>query len=295
MMAHGPNAGAMEQRRMKAPTGLLLGLIGDNIAASRAPLLHRLAGEQNNITVRYDRLVPRELGQDFDAVFDGCVAAGYRGINITYPYKERVAARVSITDPLVRAIGALNTVVFDEGTPRGFNTDHTGFIAAYRAARSEQQPGAVCLIGAGGAGRAIAFALVALGASEIRVVDNNPAKAHALARDLASVAGSSRIRPEADHDAAAADAEGIVNCTPVGMVGHDGTPLEADAMPGAKWAFDAVYTPENTQFLSDARAAGLAVISGWELFFWQGVHAWDHFTGLQLDEQRLREDLRAEA
>ena len=85
----------------------ILGLIGDNIAASRAPLLHRLAGAQSGLAVRYDRLVPAELGMDFEAVFARCRDAGYRGINVTYPYKERVTALVGIPDPLVRAMGVI--------------------------------------------------------------------------------------------------------------------------------------------------------------------------------------------
>lgn len=277
---------------MTAAPDLLLGLIGDNIAQSRAPLLHRLAGMQNGLAVRYDRLVPTELGRDFDAVFDGCIAAGYRGINVTYPYKERVTARVTVSDPLVRAMGAVNTVLFSDGEAHGFNTDHTGFIAAYRAARGNEPPGTVCLIGAGGVGRAIAFALAALGASEIRLVDRDAARSRALARDLAAVAGRTRIIEVPSAEEAAVKATGLVNGTPVGMDGHEGSPLRREAMLGAAWAFDAVYTPSDTRFLSDAESAGAAVISGWELFFWQGVHAWAHFAALPLDEGRLRADLR---
>lgn len=276
---------------MEPPPDLLLGLIGDNIAASRAPLLHRLAGKQNGVRVRYDRLVPKDLEQDFDAVFDGCIAGGYRGINITYPYKERVTSRVTIPDPLVRAMGAVNTVLFGGEGPRGFNTDHTGFISAYRAARGSEPPGTVCLIGAGGVGRAIAFALVALGASEIRLVERDAARSLALERDMASLAGTTRITRMERPEEAAAQASGLVNCTPVGMTGHQGSPLRRDAMPGAAWAFDAVYTPADTRFLTDAASAGAAVISGWELFFWQGVQAWNHFAALPLDERRLRADL----
>lgn len=268
---------------------LLLGLIGDNIALSRAPLLHRLAGAQNGMTVRYDRLVPRLMGQDFDAVFDHCARAGYRGINITYPYKERVTARLTIPDPLVRAMGAVNTVLFDAGGPQGHNTDHTGFIAAYRAARGDAAPGPVCLIGTGGVGRAIAFALVALGASEIRLVDRDAAKAAVLATDLQ--AAGATVHHAEDAATAARGATGLINCTPVGMVGYDGTPLPATAMPGAAWAFDAVYTPTDTTFLKDAAAAGLSIIPGWELFFWQGVHAWAHFAAMPLDHHRLRANL----
>jgi shikimate dehydrogenase len=280
---------------MEFPPDLLLGLIGDNIAASRSPLLHQLAGQQNGLRVRYDRLVPKNLGQDFDTVFNGCFAGGYRGVNVTYPYKELAATRVTIPDPHVRAMGAINTVLFNEGQPQGFNTDHTGFITAYRAARGGEPPGAVCVIGAGGVGRAIAFALVALGASEIRLSDIDAARTLALEKDLISLTGTTRICRAQSPDAAAFRATGIVNCTPVGMSGYGGSPLNTKAMPGAEWAFDAVYTPADTRFLADAAAAGLAVISGWELFFWQGIHAWEHFAGLPLDLRQLRADLRAEA
>ena len=94
-----------------------------------------------------------------------------------------------------------------------------------------------------------------------------------------------------DAAAAAAGAAGLINCTPVGMVGYGGTPLPRAAMAGAEWAFDAVYTPTDTEFLTDAAAEGIAIISGWELFFYQGVHAWALFAGLPLDEVALRAEL----
>lgn len=272
-------------------TDLKLGLIGDNIARSRSPLLHRLAGIQNGMVVEYDRLIPRDMGEDFDTVFDLASSRGYRGINVTYPYKERAAAKVAIDDPLVRAIGAVNTVLFEAGGPRGQNTDYTGFIAAYRGVRGDTPPGIACLIGTGGVGRALAFALVALKAEEIRLVDRDPAKAEALAADLRAVPGAPCIVVETEAGRAAAGATGLLNGTPVGMVGYGGTPLPAAAMAGAEWAFDAVYTPVDTRFLQDAEAAGLKIISGYELFFFQGVHAWAHFAAKPLDQARLRSDL----
>lgn len=272
-------------------TDLKLGLIGDNIARSCSPLLHRLAGIQNGMEVAYDRLIPRDMGEDFDTVFDLAKGRGYRGINVTYPYKERAAAKVAIDDPLVRAIGAVNTVLFEPDGPRGQNTDYTGFIAAYRGVRGDTPPGIACLIGTGGVGRALAFALVALGAEEIRLVDRDPAKAKGLAADLRALADAPRITVEPDAAQAAAGATGLMNGTPVGMVGYGGTPLPAPAMAGAAWAFDAVYTPVDTRFLQDAEAAGLKVISGYELFFFQGVQAWAHFAGKPLDHSRLRSEL----
>lgn len=273
---------------MSDARSLKLGLIGDNIAQSRAPLLHRLAGAQNGVAVRYDRLVPGALGQSFEEVLAACRSGGYRGLNITYPYKERVTAGLVIEDPLVRAMGAVNTVIFGPGGPRGFNTDHSGFIAAYRGLRGAAPTGPVLMIGSGGVGRAVGFGLAALGTRELRLVDRDTGKAHALAEALRGAAPDMAVQVLEDAAAGARGAEGLINCTPLGMVGHDGTPLPRDAMAGAGWAFDAIYTPRETQFLRDAGAQGLAILPGWELFFHQGVHAWALFSGLPLDETALR-------
>ena len=116
-------------------------------------------------------------------------------------------------------------------------------------------------------------------------------QADALAGDLRAAAPHVTVTAGTDASAAANGVDGLINCTPVGMVGKGGTPLASAAMSGAKWAFDAVYTPVETAFLIDAAAAGLSIISGWEVFFYQGVHAWALFTGLPLDETRLRQDL----
>ena len=132
-----------------APT-LKLGLIGDNIAASRAPDLHRIAGRLNNMDVQYDRLIPKELNQTFDQIFENCRDNGYQALNITYPYKEHVVSQVAINDPMVRAIAAVNTVVFDGTLSKAYNTDYTGFIAAYEQVRASAAPGVCCLVGTGG-------------------------------------------------------------------------------------------------------------------------------------------------
>jgi shikimate dehydrogenase len=267
-----------------------LGLIGDNIAKSQSPRLHRLAGAQNQTPVSYDRLVPAETGKAFDTLFAEVAQGGYRGVNITYPYKERAAAKVTIDDALVRAIGAVNTVIFDEGGPHGFNTDYSGFIAAYRHIRSTP-PRIALMIGAGGVGKAVAYGLVAMGVQEIRIAEQDLPKAEALAEALRAAKAGLRVITGSDAAALAPGADGLINCTPVGMVGYDGTPLARAAMAGAEWAFDAVYTPVDTQFLQDAAAEGLHIISGYELFIGQGVDAWGLFTGLPLDYARLRTDL----
>lgn len=271
---------------------LHLGLIGDNIAASRAPVLHRLAGEQNGLSVRYDRLVPSDMAMSFEQVFEQCRAIGYRGLNITYPYKERIVPFVRIDDPLVRAMGAVNTVLFDPSGPMGFNTDYSGFVAAYQGARGQRATGPVLMIGTGGVGRAVAFGLAALGTTDIRMVDRDRSKAEGLAQALNAADMGMEVTIWDDVATAAQGAVGLINCTPVGMVGYNGSPVSPEAMIGAEWVFDAVYTPVMTQFLSDATAQGLEVISGWELFFFQGVHAWSIFADAPLDQSELRVQLQ---
>lgn len=273
------------------PGPIRLGLIGDNIAKSQSPRLHRLAGAQNGRRVSYDQLVPAERGMPFDALFAHVRDSGYRGVNVTYPYKERAAAKVVVDDPLVRAIGAVNTVVFDEHGPQGYNTDYSGFIAAYARVRGDAAPGPVLMIGAGGVGKAVAFGLIALGLQEIRIADRDLPKANALAQALTAARPGLVARAGTDGAAFASGVSGIINCTPVGMVGYGGTPLPRACLAGAEWVFDAVYTPVDTQFLQDARAERLQIISGYELFFGQGVDAWTIFTGLPLDEARMRREL----
>ena len=272
-----------------------IGLIGDSITASQAPRLHALAGRMQGIEVTYDLLIPAELGVGFDTLFERCAAKDYRGINITYPYKERAAARVAIESPLVRAIGAVNTIVFEPGRARGFNTDHTGFIATWRARFEPARPGVVCQIGAGGVGRAVAFGLAELGAEAIRLVDLDRGRAERLAAALHEARPETETTIAANLERAADGARGIVNCSPVGMVGHEGTPVPRRLMDGAQWAFDAVYTPVDTRFLADAQAAGLETLTGYELFFEQGLDCTEIFLGERVDRTHLREALAGPA
>lgn len=265
-----------------------LGLIGDNIARSQSPRLHVEAGRLCGLEVTYERLIPRDLGLGFDEVFERCLDEGFRGINVTYPYKEEVVPRLTVPDPATAIIHACNTVLFGEGRPEGHNTDYSGFIAAFRETFPSAAPGRVGMAGAGGVGKAVAFALARLGADELRIFDHDQTKAHGLANAVSESGFGTRVIVTGTVDEAAAGADGLVNCTPLGMVGYSGTSIPAVLMPGASWAFDAVYTPVNTDFLRDAEKAGLEVLSGYELFFHQGVDAFRLFTGMKVDAAALR-------
>jgi shikimate dehydrogenase len=257
-----------------------LGLIGDNISRSRSPELHRLAGRLSGLQVGYDLFIPREMGRDFDAVFEFCRESGLRGVNITYPYKELAAAKVRVDDPLTRRIGSVNTVLFEPQGAAGYNTDHSGFVAAYREAFGGMAPGRVVMVGAGGVGKAVAFGLVALGASALTIVDTDSAKAKTLADAVAGASGGAVTASwSGDVRSAVESADGIVNCTPLGMIGYPDSPVPTELLGPQRWAFDAVYTPVDTLFKQQAEAAGLEVLSGYELFFHQGIDAFRIFTG----------------
>lgn len=258
---------------------LRLGLIGGNITATRSPALHVLCGLTVGLNVTYDLLIPAERGMAFPDLLDHCARTGFHGVNVTYPHKEEAAALVPPGLPLVAQMGSSNTVRFAPEGPRAFNTDCTGFDAAFRARWPDAAPGRVLVLGTGGVGRAVTFALARLGASAIALYDTDAAKVAALG---AALTGAFPVTVEAAAPGAAADLagfDGVVNCTPLGMVGRPGSPLPAGVRGRPAWAFDAVYTPPETEFRAQVTALGADFLDGWELYFHQGVQAFQIFSG----------------
>lgn len=268
-----------------------LGLIGDNIAASRAPDLHHAAARICGVDVAYERLVPRDLGLDFDSVFARARAEGLRGLNITHPYKESVLRFVAVEDPAVKVIGACNTVLFGDSAI-GLNTDYSGFVAAFRGRFGVMPPGVVAIAGSGGAGKAVAFALAGLGAQSLALFDVDGRKSQALAAALRQHQAGMAISAAPSLATACEGADALINCTPHGMSGYGGDAFAGIQLRDRRWICDAVYTPIETDFLKRARAEGAGILSGYELFLYQGVHAFRHFTGRDVDAAALRRALR---
>lgn len=268
---------------------LRLGLIGGNIKESRSPALQIVCGLSVGRNVSYDLLIPSEQGLDFKAMLKRCAASGFDGVNVTYPFKEEALRQVAAGGPVVAALCASNTIKFSADGAKAYNTDHTGFIAAYRAKWDNAPPGRVLLIGTGGVGRAIAFALADLGASEILLHDVDMMKAGAV---LAAVSGYSQVMLTLADANALQDlshVDGVINCTPLGMAGREGSALPATASGRPNWAFDAVYTPEHTTFRAQVQAMGAEFLSGYELYFHQGAQAFCIFSGAaSLDLPRIR-------
>ena len=267
-----------------------LGLIGDNIAASRAPDLHHAAARLCGIDVAYERLVPRDLGLTFDQVVARAKADGLRGLNIMHPYKEQILKFVKVDEPALEAIGACNTVLFGERTI-GLNTDYTGYIAAFKQRFGGVSPGVVAMAGSGGAGKAIAFALARLGATSLRLFDIDAQKSQVLAKALQAKAPAMSVHIAPTLQQACDGADGLINGTPMGMVGYGGNAFAGIPFAGRRWVCDAVYTPLETPFLKESQAAGVDILSGYELFLYQGIHAFELFTGRKVDAKALRQVL----
>ncbi|MFD1384560.1 shikimate dehydrogenase family protein [Rhodanobacter aciditrophus] len=257
-----------------------LGLIGQNINASRSPALHRMLGALNNLPVTYDLQIPTDSSPEaFSKKLDEMLVEGFTGTNVTFPYKQIAIERADEVNDAVLKTGASNTLRIKDGKISAFNTDYTGFIRGYRGRVGDLPAGKVLLIGAGGVGRAIGFALFEVGATEVMVSDLNPAGAQSLVDAINEAGYSARYVPAEAVGEAAKAADGLVNCTPVGHYTTPGIPLAPEHFGDQSWAFDAVYTPIDTEFLMAANSAGLKVVSGFDLFFYQGIDAFEIFTG----------------
>ncbi|RKR03424.1 shikimate dehydrogenase [Kushneria sinocarnis] len=265
-----------------------LGLIGQGIRQSRSPDLHERLGRLVGQPVQYDIV---EAGDQTDfslsRQLDTLRAQGYRGTNITYPFKEQALNFADRVGEGARRVGATNTLIFEGDRISAENTDFTGFISAWRFSFADRQPDEVIQIGAGGVGRAVAHGLAQLGALSISIVDTDSARAHALADELGSVA---RVTPPDRVSAAIRRGNGLVNCSPVGHVDHPGCPIDPSDLHERLWIFDAVYTPPVTQLVQCAMDKQIDILSGVDLFLFQGVDAFKFFIG----ESRIKQDIDRE-
>ena len=264
---------------------VLVGLLGRGIAASRTPRMHMAEGAAMGIPYDY-RLIDADLaGDDIDLtrVFSRLRDAGYDGINVTFPFKQAVMPLLDGVSDSASAVNAVNTVVFRDGVANGENTDWWGFRESFIRGLPGAKRDRVLLLGAGGAGGAVAQALADEGAQRLLIHDLDPAKAAALSVRL----GSGRAEAVGDLAAAAATADGIVNTTPVGMTKLPGMPLPVEMLTPRHWVADIVYFPLETELLRIARAKGCQVLPGSSMAVFQAVRAFQHFTGLAPDEGRM--------
>jgi len=268
-----------------------MGLVGSGIAKSRMPRLQKYLASLCGIDIDYI-LIDGAGKEGFDPVAEvqKRVREGFAGVNVTHPYKQRVWDIVH--QPLVKAqaaIGSYNTLKFVDNKVFGANTDFTGFVRGYRYRLGDTRPGVTLLCGAGGVGRAIAFGLAELGAEEIKIFDLQQQQAETLRDAIIAVGGQASLVSKESFADAMQEAEGLVNCTALGMYSHAGSAFPAAGIGPQRWAFDAVYTPLETEFLKQCKQHNLACLSGFDLWIFQGIDAFKIYTSItvEADEKLL--------
>jgi len=267
----------MSSRGPAASKKLLTGLIGAPIAHSASPAMHERAAEALGLRGHYQLIeVAGADAAGLGMMLEGVRRLGFAGVNVTFPYKEAVVPLLDELAPGAAAMGAVNTVVVKDGRLVGHNTDTTGFARAVTPLLAPSG-NAVAVIGTGGVGKAIAFALASQKVADIRIFDSEPARAEKLAALLAKH-GSAKVAKSVED--ALEGATGLVNGTPVGMLPNRGMPVPAALLHETLWVADAVYSPLITPLLAAAQAKGARIMTGRELAIYQAADAFELFTGL---------------
>ncbi|MEO8038200.1 MAG: shikimate dehydrogenase [Betaproteobacteria bacterium] len=272
------------------PSSFLIGLIGAGIQASRSPALHEHEGAAQGLRYCYRLLDLDALGVTPAALprlIDAAELLGFSGLNITHPLKQAIIPLLTEVSEDAGALGAVNTVLLREGRRIGHNTDWSGFAESFRRGLPGVAIDRVVLLGAGGAGAAIAHALLRAGVGRLAVFDRVHARAADLAVALCGRFGAGRACA-CDHPAESmATADGLVHATPTGMAGHPGLPLPAGLLRPAMWVAEVVYFPLETELLRVARGLGCRTLDGGGMAVFQAVEAFRLFTGTAPDATRM--------
>ncbi|MFE3603181.1 shikimate dehydrogenase [Streptomyces sp. NPDC059096] len=277
-------------------TSYLTGLIGAGIGPSLSPALHEREADRHGLRLLYRTLDIDALGVRPEAVGELVRAArmlGFDGLNITHPCKQLVIEHLDEVDPVAAALGAVNTVVLRDGRATGHNTDVTGFARSFARGLPGVATRRVVQLGAGGAGAAVAHALLTLGVDRLALADTDPLRATALAEALNRRFGAGRASAVAMPWLATRldDADGLVHATPTGMAGHPGLPLPAGLLRPGLWVAEVVYRPLDTELLRLAREMGCPTLDGGAMAVFQAADAFRLFTGREPHTERMLDDL----
>jgi shikimate dehydrogenase len=258
--------------------------------------MHEAEGAHQGLRLHY-QIIDLDRGQggaeQLKMLFEAARVMGFGGLNITFPCKQQVLALLDHLSDDARQLGAVNTVVFDaSGRATGHNTDCSGWREGFVRKLPAADLSHVVLLGAGGAGSAIAHAVMQLGAESLSIVDVDAERAGLLAQRIGSIHGHARVRA-AELGQAMRDASGLVHATPTGMDKLPGLPLPASLLRASMWVSDIVYFPLDTELLRTARALGCVTIDGGGMAVWQAVGAFEHFTGVVPDADRMDAHFRS--
>jgi shikimate dehydrogenase len=271
-------------------TSFVLGLVGVGIGASLTPAMQVREGREAGLALSYRLIDAGRLGLGVDDLPDVITWAehlGFDGLNITHPFKQAVVPLLDELSQDAADLGAVNTVLFRDGRRFGRNTDWSGYGRAFRSVLPDAVHDRTVLVGAGGAGVAVGYGLLAQGAEHVAVLDTDVERADACVVRLAKRFGDGRVSVVDDLGRALGGSRGLVNATPVGMRGHPGMPVPHDLVHDGLWVSDVVYFPLETELTTLARQRGCRVIPGGGMAVQQAVGAFEYFTGRPADAERM--------
>ncbi|MCR4265668.1 shikimate dehydrogenase [Nitratireductor sp. ZSWI3] len=259
---------------------------GHPIAHSRSPIIHRHWLAEHGIKGSYERIDVAPL--DFPAFLEGLAGRGFAGGNVTLPHKEAAYRLVARRDEAAEAIGAVNTLWFEDGRLCGGNTDTYGYAAHLDATAPAWRQGETAMVlGAGGAARAVIHALLKVGYKTVRIVNRTIGRAE----DLAAIfAGGASAHGWEEIPALLATADLLVNTSALGMSGKPPLKIALDPLPDHAIVSDIVYTPLKTDLLASAEARGLVGVDGLGMLLHQAVPGFERWFGVRPD---VTEALRA--
>jgi shikimate dehydrogenase len=292
-----PGTWAFRPREADMSHRFVVGLLGAGILGSLTPGLHEAEADRLGLAYTYRVIDLDAIGQSAEssaALVRHAADLGFDGLNVTHPCKQLVQDGLDELSPEARILGAVNTITFHDGKAVGHNTDHTGFTGGLRAGLPSAATGSVVQIGAGGAGAAVAFGLLSTGTRHLVIADIEPVRAEALAARLAPHFPDSQLSVTRTDAVAGSirEADGLVNSTPIGMTGHPGMPVDPSLLHSGLWVADVIYRPLETELVKAARGKGCAVLDGGRMVVGQAAAAFELFTGITADAERMLASFR---
>jgi shikimate dehydrogenase len=269
---------------------LLIGLIGAGIQRSLTPSMHEEEARRHGLRLHYQLIDLEATGatmSQLPALMQAVRTIGFAGLNVTYPCKQAVMPLLDELSDEARALGAVNTVVNRGGRLIGHNTDGSGWAWGFRRALPQADLSRVVQLGAGGAGAAVADAVLRMGSGDLVIFDREPERAQALVDRLVVHHGEGRVSVATDIEATLRGASGLVHCTPTGMDKLPGLPLPTGLLRPSLWVSEIVYFPLDTALLQAARAIGCPTADGGGMAVGQAVGAFRLFTGREPDAARM--------
>jgi len=274
----------------------LVGLIGDGVLPSLTPPMHERAAQVHGLHYLYRPIDLTELNlpaSDIGELLQAGAKLGFNAFNVTHPCKQLVLDHLDDISPTARAIGAVNTVVILDGKFIGHNTDASGFIRGLNDGLPGVAKRKVLQLGAGGAGAAVAYALLQDGTEELHIVDLDEDRVEHRVRELRKHFPHAAIHAATPQQVPQllGQMDGLLNATPIGMHHHPGLPLDLAALEERHWVADCIYRPVDTELIVAARDLGCQVLDGGYMAVGQAVDAFEIITGIRPETQQVRSHL----